>query len=84
MKSKTRVSYSRDLRAEAASLDRGLATISATFPNGDRVEVQVPVDLDELQFVKWAAVLLGRPDVRPLPTLEELVRRVCEERGIVE
>lgn len=90
---KSRATYSKEMRSEASLTMRGLATISVTFLDGTRVEHQQPVDLDEAQFVKWCAVLLGRPDVRPghdqdlvvtAEELEELVRRVCEERGITE
>jgi hypothetical protein len=83
-KTKSRVSYAKELRSEASLAMRGLATISITFLDGTRLEHQQAVDLDEAQFVKWCAVLLARPDVREYPKLEELVRRICEERGITE
>lgn len=83
-KAKSRVSYPREVR-EAASLSmKGLVTISVTFLDGTRFESQAPADVDECQFAKWAAVLLARPDVRPLPLLEDVVKKVCEERGIIE
>lgn len=83
-KEKSRCSYTKEMRSEASLLMKGLATISVTFLDGTRLEHQQPVDLDEAQFVKWCAVLLGRPDCRPMPKLEELVRQICEERGITE
>lgn len=83
-KEKTRVSYPKEMRSEANFLMKGLVTISVTFPDGTRLERQQSADVDECQFAKWAAVLLGRPDVRPLPLLEEVVREVCERKGINE
>lgn len=83
-KEKSRVSYAKELRSEASLAMKGLATISITFLDGTRLERQQAVDLDEQQALKWFAVLLGRPDCRPMPKLEELVRQICEERGITE
>jgi len=83
-KEKSRVSYAKEVRSEASLAMKGLATISITFLDGTRLEQQQAVTVDEAQFLKWAAVLLGRPDVRPLPKLEDLVRQICEERGITE
>lgn len=81
-KPKSRVSYAKDLRSDANFQMKGLVTVSITFPNGDRLEHQQVADVEECQFAKWAAVLLGRPDTRPLPILEDVVRKVCDENGI--
>lgn len=81
-KPKSRVSYPKELREEASFNLRGLVTISVKMLDGSTFEHQMSATVDECQFAKWAAVLLGRPDVRPVPDLEELVRKVCEERGI--
>lgn len=83
-KPKTRVSYAKELRSEASLAMKGLVTISVTFMDGSRFEHQQPADLDEQQAAKWFAVLLGRPDCRPIPNLEAMVRQICEERGISE
>lgn len=83
-KQKTRVSYPKEIRSEANFMMKGMVTISVTFPDGTRLEQQQSADVDECQFAKWAAVLLGRPDVRPLPLLEDVVREVCEQKGITE
>ena len=81
---KSRVSYAKEMRSEASLAMKGLVTVSVTFLDGTRFEYQQPADLDEQQAAKWFAVLLGRPDCRPMPKLEELVRGICEERGITE
>lgn len=84
MTEKTRVSYQKEMRSEANFLMKGLVTISVTFPDGTRLEHQQSANLDECQFAKWAAVLVGMPEVRPLPLLEDVVREVCEQKGIKE
>lgn len=83
-KAKSRVSYSREIREEASLNLKGLVTISISFLDGSKLEHQMSADVDECQFAKWAAVLLGRKDVRPVPQLEALIQKVCEERGITE
>lgn len=83
-KEKSRVSYPADLKERAKREGRGLATIQVQHLDGTRYQVQVVADLDEIQFTKWAAALLGRPDVRPLPALMETARAVAESRGITE
>lgn len=84
VKVKSRVSYSREIREEASLNLKGLVTISITFLDGSKLEHQMAADVDECQFAKWSAVLLGRRDVRPMPQLETLIQRVCEERGITQ
>lgn len=84
MTKKSRVSYEKDLRSEANFMMQGLVTISVKFPDGTLLEQQQVANMDECQFAKWAAVLLGRTDVRPTPVLEELVREVCLREGIKE
>lgn len=81
-KIKSHVSYPKEIRGEASQTLKGLVTVHVKFPDGTTLEHQQTADLDECQFAKWCAGLLGRPDVRPLPLLEEVVRQVCEERGI--
>lgn len=83
-KPKSRVSYAKEMRSEASLAMKGMVTVSVTFLDGSKFEHQMPADVDECQAAKWFAVLLGRPDVRPLPSLEAVVRQVCDERGIVE
>lgn len=83
VKAKSRVSYPKEIREEASLNLKGKVTVSVTFLDGSKLEHQMAADLDECQFAKWALVLLARRDVRPCPNLEELVRKVCEERGIV-
>ena len=83
-KEKSRVSYAKELRSAASLAMKGLVTVSVKFLDGTKFEHQQAATLDECQAAKWFAVLLGRPDVRPLPSLEETVRTVCEERGISE
>ena len=82
-KAKARVSYPQELREEASLNLKGKVTVSVTFLDGTKLEHQMAADLDECQFAKWALVLLARKDVRPCPNLEELIRNVCEERGII-
>ena len=81
-KFKSRVSYPKELREEANWGPKGLVTIAVTFLDGTKFEHQMAADVDECQFAKWAAVLLGRKDVRPMPQLEDLIRKICDERGI--
>jgi len=83
-KAKSRVSYPRELKAEASLAMKGLVTVSVTFLDGSKFEQQQAATIDECQAAKWFAVLLGRPDVRPVPSAEESIRRICEERGITE
>ena len=81
-KPKSRVSYAKELRSEASLAMKGLVTVSVRFLDGTTFEHQMPADLDECQAAKWFAVLLGRKDVRPLPSAEASIRAICEERGI--
>jgi len=81
-KVKSHVSYPKELRSEASMNLKGLVTVHIRFPDGTVMEHQQEADLDECQFAKWGAALLGRKDVRPLPLLEDVVRQVCEQKGI--
>lgn len=83
-KPKSRVSYPRELKSEASLAMKGLVTVSVTFLDGTKFEHQQPADIDECQAAKWFAVLLGRKDVRPLPSAEASIRAVCEAKGITE
>jgi hypothetical protein len=84
VKSKSRVSYPKEIREEASLNLKGRVTVSVTFLDGTKLEHQMAADLDECQFAKWALVTLARKDVRPFPNLEEFIRRACEERGITQ
>jgi hypothetical protein len=83
-KPKSRVSYPRELKSEASLAMKGLVTVSVTFLDGTKFEHQQAADIDECQAAKWFAVLLGRKDVRPLPSAEASIRAVCESKGISE
>ena len=83
-KPKSRVSYAKEMRSEASMWLKGLVTISVTLPDGTRHEHQMVADDGECAFAKWAMVMLGREDVRPLPDLEEIIRRVCQRDGITQ
>lgn len=83
-KAKSRVSYAKELRSEASLSMKGLVTVSVKFLDGTNFEVQLAADIDECQAAKWFGVLLGRKDVRPFPSAEESIRKVCEEKGITE
>lgn len=83
-KPKSRVSYAKEMRSEASLAMKGLVTVSVKFLDGTTFEHQMPADLDECQAAKWFAVLLGRKDVRPLPSAEASIKAVCEAKGITE
>lgn len=78
MSEKSHVSYSKEVRARAKSEGKGLVTFSVKFPNGTLFEIQGPADPAECKFAQWAGVLFARPDVRPMPDLEQLVREKVE------
>jgi len=75
-KAKSRVSYDKDLRAEAKAAGQGLITISVTQPNGERIEYQVAGNAEMCRFAKWAGVCLGEDEVRPC--LETIVQEYIE------
>lgn len=79
-KPKSRVSYAAEMKKAAADAGQGLVTISVTGLDGSKYEHQMVADVDETLFAKWAAALLGRRDVRPLPKLMEFVREVVERK----
>lgn len=81
-KPKSRCTYSKEMRAEASLAMKGLVTVSVKMLDGTLVEFQGPANLDEQQAVKWFAVLLGRPELRPLPNAEDSIREICEAQGV--
>ena len=54
----------------------GLATVSLTLPNGERLEEQRPVSVLESMFLKWAMALVFCDEVRDLPDLEKVVKEL--------
>ena len=76
-KPKPRVTYSKEMRAEAKANQQGLVTIQIEAPNGDRQEFQAPADPDMVKFVRWLGFVAVEADARPLrlPDIEEWVRR---------
>lgn len=83
-KTKSRVSYEKDLRSKASEQMKGLVTISVKRLDGTTIEHQMAADLDEQQAAIWFAVILGRKDLRPLPSAEASIRAICEAKGITE
>lgn len=77
---KTRVSYPKELRSEAGATQRGLATVSLTMPNGERLEEQATLDPQQCMFLKWAMAMIFCPEVRQLPDLEATVRGLMENQ----
>lgn len=75
-KARTRVSYSRELRAEAKG--QGLLTISMEFANGERLEEQGTFGPQDLLFAKWAMAMLFCDRLRKLPDLEKVVKDLME------
>lgn len=84
VKAKARTSYPRELKAAASLAMKGLVTVQVTFLDGTKFEHQQVATIDECQAAKWFGVLLARPDVRPVPSAEESIRKICEEKGITE
>ncbi len=78
LKLKLRTSYPKELRAEAKAAGKGVITVSIEFPNGEREERQMAGSAIECRFARWAGVLLSEERSRPLPDLEELIRKHLE------
>lgn len=78
--SKSRVSYSAELRAAMKDGNCGLLTISLTLPNGERLEEQGTIDVLQCQFAKWAMVALFCPEVRELPDLEQTIKQLMNRQ----
>lgn len=79
-KARSRVSYSKDMRADARARQDGLVTISVETPDGERHEGQAIADPLRCRFARWAAAVLFCPEVRDLPDLESLVRQLMENQ----
>lgn len=75
---KTRVTYSKELRAAAKDRQLGVATVHVDFPNGERLEEQGVLTLEQMHFLRWAAAMVFCPEVKALPNLEETVRRLMK------
>ena len=54
-KPKSRVSYDKQLRADAKAAGQGLITVSVTHPNGDRTEYQVHGDANDC--IRWQGAI---------------------------
>jgi len=76
---KTRVTYPKELKAEAKGPDYGLVTISVTFPDGSRLEEQQVCSANECQFAKWTMACLFTDIPRPLPDLQNILRSYVEK-----
>ena len=71
---KKRVSYDKEMRAQAKAEGAGLITFAITFPNGESEEYQLVGHADACRFARWAGAALQQlPGV--LPDLETVVRR---------
>jgi len=76
---KRRATYPKELRAKAKELGHGLLTMSLEQANGELLEEQITVDIQDAHFAKWAMVLLCCEEVREKPNLERVVRGLMNQ-----
>lgn len=79
-KIKSRVTYPKELKAEAKEHGVELATISITFCDGTRIEEQGQVSIKECQFLKWVMTMVFCDEVKKLPDVQEFIRQQIEGR----
>lgn len=73
---KRRATYSKELRKQAKEEQKGLLTISIELQNGERMEEQGVFAPEQLLFAKWAMAMLFCDELRSLPDLEGMIRRL--------
>jgi len=64
-KTKSRVSYDKQLRSDASLAMKGLVTVSVKRLDGTTMEHQMAATIDEQQAAIWLAYVLANPDKRP-------------------
>lgn len=74
-KLKLRMTYPKGFREKG----KGVACVSIEMPNGDRMENFERIDHLQAEFLKWASAMAFCEELRELPDLEGIVRRLIEE-----
>ena len=78
-KIKLRTTYPKDLRAAAKAAQQGVGTVSIEFSNGDRMEEQGPLSVEQGQFLKWAMAMVFCPELWRIPDLEPMIRKLIDD-----
>jgi len=74
-----KVSYAKEITAEAKAGDGCKATVSVVFPDGSRIDEQQAITHTQAMFLKWAAAMVFCEESRSLPDLEGILRRLLEQ-----
>jgi len=75
-KMKLRMTYPQGFRVKG----RGVACVSIERADGSRMEEFQTIDHKQAEFLKWAAAIAFCDEVRELPDLQEIVRKLIESR----
>lgn len=76
-KPKSRVTYSREMRAEAKASGRTVATVQVEGGDGTKHEWQFLIDPNQFRFLLWAAAIVENGDELGID-LEDVVRSRIE------
>lgn len=77
-KIKLRTTYPAGVRTAAKAAQQGVGTVSIEFANGDRMEQQGPLTVEQAQFLKWAMAIVFCQEINRIPDLEPLIRKLVE------
>ncbi len=77
-KLKLRTTYPKELRSAAKSAQQGVGTVSIEFANGERMEQQGTLTVEQGQFLKWAMAMAFCQQLTSLPDLEPLIRELVD------
>ena len=75
---KRRATYPKEIRKEAKEKQHGLCTVSVEFANGELLEEQGTVGVEQAAFAKWAMAMIFCEEVRNLPDLENVIRGMID------
>lgn len=71
-----KVSYAKEITAEAKAGDGCKATVSVVFPDKTRIDEQQAVTVTQANFLKWAAAMVFCEESKALPDLEGMLRKL--------
>ena len=81
VKTRLRTTYPKDLTKLAKERMEGVGTVSIKFANGDRMEEQGTLTVEQASFLKWAMAMVFCEDLTKLPDLEPMIRNLVENCG---